>query len=184
MCRRTTTRITASSRWRTPRFSRTTRCMRGCRSTSAPRTSLRWRESSESARRRSTRFRRSRSARSASRRSRWRLLTRRLLPAASTRSRWRSRRSFYSNGQADTSGVWGKPQRERVIPDWVASTVTQVLEQNMLYGTGTRRARLQPHRRRQVGHDGQLRRCVVQRLHAAARRRPCGSAIRRRRLRC
>ena len=32
---------------------------------------------------------------------------------------------------------WGKPQRERVIPDWVASTVTQVLEQNMLYGTGT-----------------------------------------------
>ena len=31
---------------------------------------------------------------------------------------------------------WGKPQRERVIPDWVASTVTQVLEQNMLYGTG------------------------------------------------
>ena len=30
----------------------------------------------------------------------------------------------------------GKPQRERVIPDWVAATVTQVLEQNMLYGTG------------------------------------------------
>jgi penicillin-binding protein 1A len=42
----------------------------------------------------------------------------------------------HSNGQADTSGVWGKPQRERVIPDWVAATVTQVLEQNMLYGTG------------------------------------------------
>ena len=46
------------------------------------------------------------------------------------------------NGKADTSASWGKPQRERVIPDWVASTVTQVLEQNMLYGTGTRRARL------------------------------------------
>jgi penicillin-binding protein 1A len=43
---------------------------------------------------------------------------------------------IHSNGKADTSGVWGKPQRERVIPDWVASTVTQVLEQNMLYGTG------------------------------------------------
>ncbi len=40
------------------------------------------------------------------------------------------------NGKADTSAPWGKPQRERVIPDWVASTVTRVLEQNMLYGTG------------------------------------------------
>jgi penicillin-binding protein 1A len=40
------------------------------------------------------------------------------------------------NGKADTSAQWGKPQRERVIPDWVASTVTRVLEQNMLYGTG------------------------------------------------
>jgi penicillin-binding protein 1A len=36
----------------------------------------------------------------------------------------------------DTSAGWGKPQHERVIPDWVASTVTKVLEQNMLYGTG------------------------------------------------
>jgi penicillin-binding protein 1A len=41
------------------------------------------------------------------------------------------------NGKDDTSAGWGKPQRQRVIPDWVASTVTQVLEQNMLYGTGT-----------------------------------------------
>ncbi len=41
------------------------------------------------------------------------------------------------NGKVDTDVGWGKPQRERVIPDWVASTVTQVLEQNMLYGTGT-----------------------------------------------
>src|SRR3954454_3945587 len=40
------------------------------------------------------------------------------------------------NGKADTEAGWGKPQRERVIPDWVASTVTQVLQQNMLYGTG------------------------------------------------
>jgi Membrane carboxypeptidase (penicillin-binding protein) len=40
------------------------------------------------------------------------------------------------NGKADTSAPWGKPQRERVIPDWVAATVTRVLEQNMLYGTG------------------------------------------------
>ncbi len=40
------------------------------------------------------------------------------------------------NGKVDTDAGWGKPQRERVIPDWVAATVTQVLEQNMLYGTG------------------------------------------------
>jgi penicillin-binding protein 1A len=41
------------------------------------------------------------------------------------------------NGKVDTSASWGKPQRERVVPDWVASTVTRVLENNMLYGTGT-----------------------------------------------
>jgi penicillin-binding protein 1A len=40
------------------------------------------------------------------------------------------------NGKVDTGASWGKPQRERVIPDWVAATVTKVLEQNMLYGTG------------------------------------------------
>jgi penicillin-binding protein 1A len=40
------------------------------------------------------------------------------------------------NGKVDTDAGWGEPDRERVIPDWVASTVTQVLEQNMLYGTG------------------------------------------------
>jgi len=41
------------------------------------------------------------------------------------------------NGKVDTDVGWGQPQRERVIPDWVADTVTKVLEQNMLYGTGT-----------------------------------------------
>ena len=40
------------------------------------------------------------------------------------------------NGRRDTDAGWGKPQRERVIPDWVAATVTQVLRQNMLDGTG------------------------------------------------
>jgi penicillin-binding protein 1A len=32
--------------------------------------------------------------------------------------------------------AWGQGQRERVIPDWVATTVTRVLEENMLHGTG------------------------------------------------
>ncbi len=41
-----------------------------------------------------------------------------------------------ADGKVDTAAGWGNPQRERVIPDWVASTVTQVLMQNMLYGTG------------------------------------------------
>jgi penicillin-binding protein 1A len=42
-----------------------------------------------------------------------------------------------ANGKDDTGAGWGKPQRDRVIPDWVADSVTKVLEQNMLYGTGT-----------------------------------------------
>ena len=41
------------------------------------------------------------------------------------------------NGKVDTQTGWGRPQQDRVIPDWVASTVTKVLENNMLYGTGT-----------------------------------------------
>jgi len=41
-----------------------------------------------------------------------------------------------ADGKVDTAAGWGKPKRERVVPDWVASTVTQVLQQNMLYGTG------------------------------------------------
>ncbi|HVP75507.1 MAG TPA: transglycosylase domain-containing protein [Gaiellaceae bacterium] len=41
------------------------------------------------------------------------------------------------NGKVDTDAGWGKPQRKRVIPDWVAYTVTRVLELNMTGGTGT-----------------------------------------------
>jgi penicillin-binding protein 1A len=40
------------------------------------------------------------------------------------------------NGNVDTDAGWGRAQRTRVIPDWVAATVTRVLEQNMLAGTG------------------------------------------------
>jgi penicillin-binding protein 1A len=48
------------------------------------------------------------------------------------------------NGKVDTDAGWGKPQRERVVSDWVAETVTKVLEQNMLYGTG-RNAHISNH---------------------------------------
>jgi len=40
------------------------------------------------------------------------------------------------NGRVDTDAGWGDAKRERVIPDWVASTVTKVLGENMVYGTG------------------------------------------------
>jgi penicillin-binding protein 1A len=44
------------------------------------------------------------------------------------------RRVVFPGGKVDTG--WEKPQRERVLPDWVAATVTRVLEENMLHGTG------------------------------------------------
>ena len=44
------------------------------------------------------------------------------------------RRVEFGDGKVDAG--WGRPQRERVVPDWVAATVTRVLEENMLHGTG------------------------------------------------
>jgi len=44
------------------------------------------------------------------------------------------RRVVFPDGKA--GGGWVGPQRTRVIPDWVAATVTRVLEENMLHGTG------------------------------------------------
>jgi penicillin-binding protein 1A len=44
------------------------------------------------------------------------------------------RRVVFPEGKV--GGGWAGPQRTRVIPDWVAATVTRVLEENMLHGTG------------------------------------------------
>jgi penicillin-binding protein 1A len=44
------------------------------------------------------------------------------------------RRVVFPGGKTDAS--WDGVQRQRVIPDWVAATVTRVLEENMLHGTG------------------------------------------------
>ena len=44
------------------------------------------------------------------------------------------------NGKEDTDAGWGKRKRTRVIPDGVAWKVTQILEDNVSYGTGTRAA--------------------------------------------
>jgi penicillin-binding protein 1A len=44
------------------------------------------------------------------------------------------RRVVFPGGKA--GGGWEQSQRTRVVPDWVAATVTHVLEENMLHGTG------------------------------------------------
>jgi penicillin-binding protein 1A len=41
------------------------------------------------------------------------------------------------DGTEDTDAGWGKPQRKRVVADWVANEVTEILEDNMTQGTGT-----------------------------------------------
>jgi penicillin-binding protein 1A len=47
------------------------------------------------------------------------------------------RKVVLPGGKVDTEAGWGKPQRKRVVADWVASEVTRVLEENMTAGTGT-----------------------------------------------
>jgi penicillin-binding protein 1A len=47
------------------------------------------------------------------------------------------RKVVLGNGKVDTDAGWGEPSRKRVITPGVAYTVTQILEQNMQYGTGT-----------------------------------------------
>jgi penicillin-binding protein 1A len=44
------------------------------------------------------------------------------------------RKVVFPGGKVDIA--WGGVQRQRVVPDWVATTVTRVLEENMLHGTG------------------------------------------------
>jgi len=46
------------------------------------------------------------------------------------------RKVILGNGKDDSDAGWGKPERKRVISEGVAYTVTQILEQNMLHGTG------------------------------------------------
>ena len=47
------------------------------------------------------------------------------------------RKIEFPDGEEDKSGDWGRPRRKRVIADWVADTVTEVLEDNIQAGTGT-----------------------------------------------
>ena len=47
------------------------------------------------------------------------------------------RKVVLENGKVDTGAGWGVSHRKRVLSDGVASTVTRILEENVLYGTGT-----------------------------------------------
>jgi penicillin-binding protein 1A len=47
------------------------------------------------------------------------------------------RKVVLADGTVSKEGAWGVPQRERVIPDWVAAEVTRILGENMTSGTGT-----------------------------------------------
>jgi penicillin-binding protein 1A len=48
------------------------------------------------------------------------------------------RKVVLPSGKEDTSAGWGRPKRTRVIPDGVAAKVTDILGQNIRYGTGAR----------------------------------------------
>jgi penicillin-binding protein 1A len=47
------------------------------------------------------------------------------------------RKVILPDGKVDKGAGWGKPQRRRVIADWIADEVTKILEDNMREGTGT-----------------------------------------------
>ena len=78
------------------------------------------------------------------------------------------RKVVLPNGKEDTKAGWGSPKRTRVIPDGVAWKVTQILEDNVSYGTGVR-AGVRPARGRKDRDDRQARRRLVRRLHARPR---------------
>ncbi len=46
------------------------------------------------------------------------------------------RKVVFADGKEDTNTDWGKPKRKRVLADWVAYEVTQILEDNVYSGTG------------------------------------------------
>ena len=48
------------------------------------------------------------------------------------------RKVVLPSGKVDTDAKWGVPKRKRVISDGVASVVTDILHDNVLYGTGVR----------------------------------------------
>ena len=66
----------------------------------------------------------------------------------------------------DKEAGWGRPQRKRVVADWVADEVTKISRRTSTPARHERRRLLQPPRRGQDRHDGQAHRRLVLRLHA------------------
>ena len=71
------------------------------------------------------------------------------------------------------------PSPKQVMDEGHAELLTQILQDVVRVGTGKRAAIRRTPDRRQDGNDGQLRRRVVRRVHAGARRRRVGRVPRR-----
>ncbi len=54
------------------------------------------------------------------------------------------RKVILRDGRVDTEAGWGRPQRRRVMTDGEAHVITEILEDNMQYGTGTGAALVRP----------------------------------------
>jgi penicillin-binding protein 1A len=54
------------------------------------------------------------------------------------------RKVILRDGRVDTEAGWGRPQRRRVMTDGEAHVITEILEENMQYGTGTGAALVRP----------------------------------------
>jgi penicillin-binding protein 1A len=61
------------------------------------------------------------------------------LAAGGVYSRPTAIRKVVFPNEKDDSGI-AKPDRKRVVPDWAASAVTKILDENVKYGTGTQAA--------------------------------------------
>ena len=80
-----------------------------------------------------------------------------------------------ARARCDKKAGWGEPERKRVLSHGVAYEVTKILEENVQSGTGVGAYFGRPAAGK-TGTTDESRRRLVLRLHAAARRRPCGSA--------
>ena len=77
------------------------------------------------------------------------------------------RKVVLADGKDDKDSGWGKPDRQRVIEDWVAAEVTRILELNVQGGTGVG-ANIGRTGGRQDGNDREPRRRLVLRHHPDA----------------
>ena len=77
------------------------------------------------------------------------------------------RKVVLADGTVDRDAGWGVSKRKRVLSDGVAYEVTKILQNNIVGGHGDGRQLRRSLGGGQDGHDRQLGRRVVRRLHAA-----------------